>query len=121
MNELQIRSGIEARLVDIKHALPDQIEEVHRYVFAVPKTRIESLRGRFPKLTPESLFEEALNEDKAEICEHVLDGLKMPYKIEFRGARCRLPIPRPEVDYATRGGNGIWSEKSSFPMGLRNR
>jgi hypothetical protein len=86
MNELKIRSGIEARLVDIKHALP-----------------------------------EALNEDKAEICEHVLDGLKMPYKIEFRGARCWLPIPRPEVDYATRGGIGIWSEKSSFPMGLRNR
>jgi hypothetical protein len=46
-----------------------------------------------------------LNEDKAEIGEYVLDGLKMPYKIEFRGARCRLPTPRPEVDYATRGRN----------------
>jgi hypothetical protein len=123
MNELtdKIWNGIEARLVDIKHALADQTEEMHRYVFAVPKTRIESLRGRFPKFTPEMLFEEALNEDKAEICEHVLDGLKMPYKIEFRDARCRLSIPRPEVDCATRGGIGIWSENSSFPMGLRNR
>jgi hypothetical protein len=37
------------------------------------------------------------------------------------GARCRLPTPRPEADYATRGGISIWSEKSSFPMGLRNR
>ena len=107
MNELteKIWSGIEARLVDINHALADQTEEVHRYVFAVPKTRIESLRGRFPKFTPESLFEEALNEDEAEISEQVLDGLKMPYKIEFRGARCRLPTPRPEVDCATPGRN----------------
>jgi hypothetical protein len=57
MNELtdKIWSGIEARLVDIKHALADQTEEVHRYVFAVPKVRIESLRGRFPKFTPENL------------------------------------------------------------------
>jgi hypothetical protein len=123
MNELteKIWSGIEARLVDIKHAPADQTEEMHRYVFAVPKTRIESLRGRFPKFTPENLFEQVLNEDKAEIGEYVLDGLKMPYKIEFRGARCRLPTPRPEVDYATRGGISVWSEKSSFPMGLRNR
>jgi len=113
--------GMEERLVDIKHALTDLIEETQRYVFEVPQSRIESLRKRFPKFTPENLFEQALNEDKAEICEHVLDGLKMPYKIEFRGARCRFPIPRPEVDYATRGGIGIWSEKSSFPMGLRNR
>ena len=123
MNELteKIWSGIEARLVDIKHALANQAEEVHRYVFAVPKTRIESLRGRFPKFTPERLFEEALNEDQAEISEHVLHGLKRSYKIEFRGARCRLPWPRPATDYATRGGIGIWSEKPSFPMGLRNR
>jgi hypothetical protein len=123
MNDLtdKIWSVIEARLVDIKHALADQTEEMHRYVLAVPETTIESLRGRFPKFTPENLFEQALNEDKAEICEYVLDGLKMPYKIEFRGARCRLPTPRPEVDYATRGGIGVWREKSSFPMGLRNR
>jgi len=123
MNDLtdKIWSGIEARLVDIKHALADQTEEMHRYVLAVPKTRIESLRGRFPKFTPENLFEQALNEDKAEIYEYLLDGLKMPYKIEFRGARCRLPTPRPEVDCATRGGIGVWREKSSFPMGLRNR
>ena len=107
MNELtdKVWSGIEARLVDIKHALADQTEEMHRYVFAVPKTRIESLRKRFPKFTPENLFEQALNEDKAEICEYVLDGLKMPYKIEFRGARCRLPTPRPEADCATPGRN----------------
>ena len=123
MNELtdKIWSGIEARLVEIKHALADQTEEMHRYVFAVPKTRIESLRGRFPRFTPENLFAEALNEDEAEISEQVPDGLRMPYKIEFRGARCRLPIPRPAADYATRGGIGIWSEKSSFPMGLRSR
>jgi hypothetical protein len=113
--------GMEERLVDIKHALTDQTEETQRYVFGVPKNRIESLQGRFPKFTPERLFEEALNEDEAEISEHVLDGLRTPYKIEFRGARCRLPTPRPEVDYATRGGIGIWSEKPSFPMGLRNR
>jgi hypothetical protein len=123
MNELtdKIWSGIEARLIDIKYALADQTEELHRYVFAVPKARIESLRGRFPKFTPENLFEQALNEDQAEICGYVLDALKMPYKIEFRGTRCRLPTPRPEVDYATRRGIGVWSEKSSFPMGLRNR
>jgi hypothetical protein len=123
MNELtdKIRSGIEARRVDIKHALADQTEEMHRYVFAVSKTRIESLRGRFPKFTPERLFEQALNEDTAEICEYVLKGLKMPYKVEFRGARCRLSTPRPVVDYVTRGGIGVWSEKPSFPMGLRNR
>jgi hypothetical protein len=50
MNELtdKIWSGIEARLVDIKRALTDQTEETKRYVFAVPKTKIESLRGRFP-------------------------------------------------------------------------
>ena len=121
MNELteKMWSGIEARLVDIKHALANQAEEVHRYVFAVPKTRIESLRGRFPKFTPESLFEEALNEDQAEISEHVLDGLRMSYKIEFRGASCRFPKPRPEADYMTRGGIFIWNEKPSFPMGLR--
>ena len=121
MNELteKIWSGIEARLVDVNHALADQTEEVHRYVFAVPKTRIESLRGRFPKFTPERLFEEALNEDEAEISEHVLDGLRMSYKIEFRGASCRFPKPRPEADYMTRGGIFIWNEKPSFPMGLR--
>jgi hypothetical protein len=121
MNELtdKIWSGIEIRLVDIKHALPDQTEEVHRYVFAVPKTRIESLRGRFPKFTPERLFEEALNEDEAEISKHVLDGLRMPYKIEFRGASCRFPKPRIEADYTTRGGIFIWDEKPIFPMGLR--
>jgi hypothetical protein len=116
-----VRYDMEERLVDIKHASTDLIEETQRYVFEVPQSRIESLRKRFPKFTPENLFEQALNEDKAEICEHVLDGLKMPYKIEFRGARCWLPIPRPEVDYATRGGIGIWSEKPCFPMGLRNR
>src|ERR1700751_2685561 len=121
MNQLteKIWSGIEARLVDIKPALADQTEEVHRYVFAVPKTRIESLRGRFPKFTPESLFEEALNEDVAEISKHVLDGLRMPYKIEFRGASCRFPKPRIEADYTTRGGIFIWDEKPIFPMGLR--
>ena len=88
-------------------------------MFAVPKSRIESLRGRFPKFTPENLFEQVLNEDKAEIFEHVLDGLEMSYKIEFHGASCRLPWPRPEADYATRGGIRIWSEKPSFPMELR--
>jgi hypothetical protein len=121
MNELtdKIWSGIEARLVDIKHALADQTQEMHRYVFAVPKTRIESLRGRFAKFTPESLFEEALNEDEAEISEHVLDGLRMSYKIEFPGATCRFPKPRIEADYTTRGGILIWDEKPSFPMGLR--
>jgi hypothetical protein len=121
MNELtdKIWSGIEARLVDIRHALADQTEEMDRYVFAVPKTRIESLRGRFPKFTPERLFEEALNEAEAEISEHVLDGLRMPYKIEFRGASCCFPKPRIEVDYTTRGGILIWNEKPSFPMGLR--
>jgi hypothetical protein len=63
MNELtdKVWSGIEARLVDIKqkHALADQTEEMHRYVFAVPKTRIESLRKRFPEFTPQNLFEQA--------------------------------------------------------------
>ena len=61
MNELtdKIWSGIEARLVDIKRALADQTEEMHRYVFAVPKTRIESLRKRFPEFTPQNLFEQA--------------------------------------------------------------
>jgi hypothetical protein len=123
MNELtdKIWSGIEARLVDIKHALSGQTEETQRYVFGVPKSRIESLQGRFPKFTPENLFEQVLNEDKAEISEHVLHGLKTSYRIEFRGARCRLPRARPAADYATRGGIGIWSEKPSFPMGLRNR
>ena len=59
MNEFtdKIWSGIEARLVDIKHALAGQTGEMHRYVFAVPKTKIESLRGRFPKFTRENLFE----------------------------------------------------------------
>ena len=123
MNELtdKIWSGIEARLVDIRHALPDQKEEVYRYVLAVPKTRIESLRGRFPRFTPENLFAEALNEDEAEISEQVPDGLRMPYKIEFRGASCRFPRPRIEADYTTRGGILIWKEKPSFPMGLRSR
>jgi hypothetical protein len=61
--------------------------------------------GDFRSLLPKTWFEQVLNEDKAEIGEYVLEGLKMPYKIEFRGARCRLPTPRPEVDYATRGRN----------------
>jgi hypothetical protein len=113
--------NMEERLVDIKHALTDQTEETQRYVFGVPRSRIESVQGQFPKVTPENLFEQALNDDKAEICDYVLNGLKMPYKIEFRGARCWLPIPRPRVDYATRGGIGIWSETPSLPMGLRNR
>jgi hypothetical protein len=52
-------------------------------VFAVSKSRIESLRGRFPKFTHENLFEEALNEDQADVSEHVLDGLRIPYKINF--------------------------------------
>src|SRR5437868_14496660 len=106
MNELtdKIWSGIEARLVDIKHALADQTEETQRFVFGVPKNRIESLKGRFPKFTPENLFEQALNEDKTEISEHVLHGIKTSYKIEFRGARCRLPSLRPAADYATRAG-----------------
>jgi hypothetical protein len=58
MNELtdKIWGGIEARLVDIKRALADQTVEAQRYVFAVPKSRIESLRGRFPKFTPENLL-----------------------------------------------------------------
>jgi hypothetical protein len=116
-----VRYGMEERLVDIKHALTDQIEETQRYVFEVPRSRIESLQGRFPKFTPEELFGQVLSEDKAEISEHVLHGLKTSYRIEFRGARCRLPWPRPAADYATRGGIGIWSEKSSFPMGLRSR
>jgi hypothetical protein len=89
-----VSHSMEERLVDIKHALTDQTEETQRYVFGVARSRIESLQGRFPKFTPENLFEQALNEDKIEICEYVLDGLKMPYKIEFRGARCWLPIPR---------------------------
>jgi hypothetical protein len=113
--------GIEERLVDIKHPLADQTEETQRYVFGVPKSRIESLRGRFPKFTPEDLFEQVLNEDKAEISECVLHGLKMSYKIEFPGARCSLRSPRPEADYATRGEILIWSEKPSFPMYLRHR
>ena len=59
MNELtdKIWGAIEARLVDIKRARADQTEEVQRYVFAVPQSRIESLRGRFPKFNPENLFE----------------------------------------------------------------
>ena len=120
MNELtdKMWSGIEARLVDIRHALADQTEEMHRYVFAVPKTRIESLRGRFPKFTPESLFEEALNEDEAEISKHVLYGLRAPYKIEFRGASCRFPKPRIEADYTTRGGIFVWDEKAIFSNGV---
>jgi len=112
---------MEERLVDIKHALTDQTEETQRYVFGAPKNRIESLQGRFPKFTPEELFGQVLNEDKAEISEHVLHGLKTSYKIEFRGARCRLPWPRPAADYATRGGICIWGEKPSFPMDLRHR
>jgi hypothetical protein len=121
MNELtdKIWGDIEARLVDIKRALADQTEQTHRYVFGVAKSRIESLRGRFPKFTAQGLFEQVLNEDKAEISEHVLEGLRMPYKIEFRGARCRLPRARPEADYTTRRGIRIWSEKPSFPMDLR--
>jgi hypothetical protein len=121
MNELtdKIWGAIEARLVDIKRARADQTEEVQRYVFAVPESRIESLRERFPKFNPENLFEQVLNEDKSEISEHVLDGLKLPYKIEFRGASCRFPRPRPESDYTTRGGVLIWKEKPSFPMGSR--
>lgn len=115
------RHGIEERLIDIKYASADQTEETQRYVFGVPESRIESLRERLPKFTPENLFEQALSEDKAEISEYLFHGLKTPYKIEFRGARCRLPTPRPEVDSATRGGIRIWSEKPSFPMGLRNR
>src|ERR1700746_722083 len=107
MNELteKIWSGIEARLIDIKHALADQTEEVHRYVFAVPKTRIESLRGRFPKFTPESLFEEALNEDQAEISEHLFHGLKTSYKIEFRGARCRFSVAAASSRFRDSGKN----------------
>jgi hypothetical protein len=121
MNELtdKVWGGIEARLVDLKRALANQTEEAQRYVFAVPKSRMESLRGRFPTFTPENLFEQVLNEDKAEISERVPDGLKMPYKIEFRGASCRFPRPRPEADYTTRGGILIWNETPSFPMGLR--
>jgi hypothetical protein len=121
MNELtdKIWGGIEARLVDLKRARADQTQEVERYVFAVPESRIESLRPRFPKYTPENLFEQVLNEDKAEISEHVLGGLKIPYKIEFRGASCWFPRPRPESDYTTRGGVLIWKEKPSFPMGSR--
>src|SRR5258707_14004864 len=98
MNDLtdKIWSVIEARLVDIKHALADQTEEMHRYVFAVPKTRIESLRGRFPKFTPENLFEQALNGDKEEIGDYVLNVIKRLYKIKFGGPRGRLPTQRHE-------------------------
>jgi hypothetical protein len=44
---------IEARLVDIEYALPDQTEEVHRYVFAVRKTRI-LFEGDFRSLLPKA-------------------------------------------------------------------
>ena len=123
MNELtdKIWGGIEARLVDIKGALADQTEETQRCVFGVPKSRIASLGGRFPKFSPENLFEQVVNEDKAEISEYLFHGLKTSYKIEFPGARCSLRSPRPEADYATRRGILIWSEKPSFPMALRHR
>jgi hypothetical protein len=122
MNELtdKIWGDMEARLVDIKGALADQTEETQRCVFGVPKSRIASLGGRFPKVSPENLFEQVVNEDKAEISEYLFHGLKMPYKIEFRGAGCWFPKPRPEADYTTGGGILIWNEKPSFPMALRH-
>jgi hypothetical protein len=116
----QARDGIEERLIDIKYASADQTEETQRYVFGVPESRIESLRERLPKFTPENLFEQVLDEDKAEISEYLFHGLKTSYKIEFPGARCSLRSPRPEADYATRRGILIWSEKPSFPMDLRH-
>jgi len=122
MNELtdKIWGDMEARLVDIKGALADQTEETQRCVFGVPKSRIASLGGRFPKFSPENLFEQVVNEDKAEISEYLFHGLKMSYKIEFRGAGCWFPKPRPEADYTTGGGILIWNEKPSFPMALRH-
>jgi hypothetical protein len=117
----QARHGIEERLIDIKDASADQTEDRQRYVFGVPESRIESLRERLPKFTPENLFKQVLDEDEAEICEYLFHGLMTSYKIEFPGARCRLRSPRPEADYATRRGILIWSEKPSFPMDLRHR
>jgi hypothetical protein len=121
MNQLtdKIWGDIEARVVDIKRAAGDQAEQTLRYVFGVAKSRIESLRGRFPKFTAQGLFEQVLNEDNAEISEHVLKELKTSFKIEFRGTRCRLPTPRPDADYTTRRGIEVWNEKPSFPMDLR--
>src|ERR1700730_12666593 len=118
MNELtdKVWNGIEARLVDIKRALADQTEETQRYVLAVSKSRIKSLGWRFPNFTPENLFKQILDEDKAEISEYVFDGPMVSYKIEFRDVSCRFPRPRIEADYTTRGGILIWKEKSSFPM-----
>src|SRR5438552_444257 len=103
MNELtdKIWRDTEAPLVDIKDALADHTQ---RYVFGVPKSRIASLRKRLPKFTPENLFEQVVDEDKAEISEYLFHGLKTSYKIEFRGARCNLRSPRPEADYATQRG-----------------
>ena len=69
MKELahQIWGDIEARVVDIKSAAGDQAEQTRRYVFGVAKIRIESLNRRFPKFTAQGLFEQVLNEEKAEI------------------------------------------------------
>jgi hypothetical protein len=57
MNELtdKIWSGMEARLIDIKHALADQTEEMHRYVFAVPKKPgLNLFEGDFRSLLPKA-------------------------------------------------------------------
>ena len=91
--------GVEVRVVELRRALTDQTEKAQRYVFGVPEGRLDALRARFPKANPENLFEHALDEDQTAISEHVLSGLKRPYR--FVGARCTLPSPRPDADDTT--------------------
>ena len=107
--------GVEVRVVELRRALSDQPEKAQRYVFGVPKGRLEALRARFPKANPENLFERALDEDQAALSEHLLSGLERPYR--FVGARCTLPSPRPNADYTTPAGVRIWEEKRGFKMG----
>jgi hypothetical protein len=120
MTNNPVWDGVEARVVDVRRALGDKTEKVHRYVFGVPERRLNALRAQFPKENPENLFECALNEDQTAISKHVLHGLEMPYRFVFRGARCMLPSPRPDADYTTPGGIRIWEEKPSFRMGDRD-
>jgi hypothetical protein len=109
--------GVEVRVVDVRRALADQTESVQRYVFGVPEGRLEALRARFPKDSPEQLFERALNEDQSALFKHVLHGLEAPYRFVFSGARCTLPSPRPDADGITPAGIRLWEEKPGFKMG----
>jgi hypothetical protein len=108
--------GLEVRVVEVRGAPAEKSEEVRRYVFGVPESRLDALRARFPTANPEELFERALNEDQAALSKRVLQGLEPP-AYRFVGARCTLPSPRPAPDYATPGGICLWEEKPDFSMG----